>query len=132
MEKKIRQIRSDLRELRKLAHSIESSLAVKETHERRKAYLCSLEQTAEIVQEVERLNRVLASLRIEECIAKSSTLELKYMAAIGSLDRLDKSIILEGYINGKPYWKIGKETGYSERSIQRRANAAIEQLARKI
>lgn len=130
--KKIQEIRKDLRELRKLTHSIEAALTVKENHERRKAFLLSLEQTPEIISEVERTETVLSALKIEFCIAEANALELKYMEAINQLSRTDKTIILDGYINGKPYWKIGKDLGYSERSIQNRANSAIEQIARKI
>lgn len=132
MEKKIRQIRSDLRELRKLTHSIEAALTVKENHERRKAFLRSLPPTPEISVELQRIDEVLSALRIDECIAKSSALELKYMTAIGRLDRLDRSIIIEGYINGKPYWKIGKEMGYSEVGIKKRVERILEKLASNI
>ena len=54
------------------------------------------------------------------------------MAAIGRLDALERMVIIEGYINGKPYWKIGKEMGYSERSIQNKVNSALDKLGRMI
>jgi len=54
------------------------------------------------------------------------------MDAISKLDPLDRTIILDGYINGKPYWKIGRDIGYTERGVQKRIGAIIEKLAKML
>ena len=59
-------------------------------------------------------------------------LESLYMEAISKLEPLDRTIILDGYINGKAYWKIGRDIGYTEVGIQKRVNKIIEILANLI
>ena len=51
------------------------------------------------------------------------------MEAINKLEPFDKTIILDGYINGKAYWKIGRDIGYTERGVQKRVSIAIELIA---
>lgn len=127
-------IKSDLKTLRKLTHSIESSLQVKERHERRLAYLKQSRGMDESNKntEIEKLHRLLRSLKVDELIRQSTDLETLYMDAINKLEPLDRTIILEGYINGKAYWKIGRDIGYTERGVQNRINAIIEKLSKMI
>ena len=131
MEKE--KIKRDLRRLRKVAHDIEVSMRVKETHEKRLVYLSSLSPlTDEAKAEAEKIRRNLATLRIEESIKEATALESRYMRAISSLDPLDRTIILDGYINGKAYWKIGRDIGYTERGVQNRIGAIIERLSKML
>lgn len=129
---KTEQIKKDLRRLRKLSHSIEVSLAIKERHERRRELLMQGEQTDEVREEIAKIDRVLSSLRIEDHIKQATALEERYMDAIGHLEPLDKTIILDGYINGKAYWKIGRDIGYTEAGIQKRMNKIIDTLSKVI
>lgn len=127
-------IKSDLKTLRKLTHSIESSLQVKERHEKRLAYLKQSRGMDESNKntEIEKLHRLLRSLKVDELIRQSTDLETLYMDAINKLEPLDRAIILEGYINGKAYWKIGRDIGYTERGVQNRINTIIEKLSKMI
>lgn len=125
---KTEQIKKDLRRLRKLAHSIEVATTVKERHTRRKELLMQGEQNEETQEEISRIDRVLSSLRVEEHIKQATALEERYMEAIGRLDPLDKTIILDGYINGKAYWKIGRDIGYTEDGIKKRVGKIIEKI----
>lgn len=129
--KRAEDVRRELRELRRLTHHIEAALKVKENHEKRIAYLLEV-GTAEAAVEAEKVKNLIGTLRIEESIAGANELEGRYMAAIGRLDRLDRTIILEGYISGKPYWKIGKEIGYSERGVQERTRVIVEKLSKML
>lgn len=131
MKKKQEMIRRELRDLRRLTHSIDTMLTLRDNHERRIRYLTE-KGTPEAQSEAERIKALLDGLKIEETIARANELEARYMSAIGKLEPLERTVIIEGYINGKPYWKIGKEMGYSERSIQSRVNAALEKLAKLI
>lgn len=127
---RVQEIRRELRELRRLTHSIDSMLTLRDNHERRIAYLGTCGPGAEA--EIERIKAALDALKIRETIAKANELETRYMGAIGRLDAPLRTVIIEGYINGKPYWKIGREMGYSERSVQTKVNAALEKLAKMI
>ena len=122
-------VRRDLRNLRKLTHSIEVSLQVKERHEKRLAWLKERQPTKEVKSDIEQIQKVLATLDIEKYISKATAIEAKYMEAINKLEPFDKTIILDGYINGKAYWKIGRDIGYTERGVQKRVSIAIELIA---
>lgn len=132
MTAKAQTVKKELRKLRTLTHSIEATLRTRELHERRRAALREREATAEVKSELLRLERIIAAMSIEAESRAASELELKYMTAINSLEPIDKTIILDGYINGKPYWKIGRDIGYSERGIQERALKLLEKLAKMI
>ena len=129
MEKmqKMKKIRSDLRELRKLSHAITAQLELKHRYEERRAYLVSL-ASFDVYLEIERIDAILATLKIEDSIKRAGELELEYMKAIGKLGIIDKTIIIDGYLNGVPYWKIGKKLGYSEDGIKKRASRALDKL----
>ena len=127
-------IKKDLKTLRRLTHSIESSLQVKERHERRLLYLKESRGMDEVTRmdEIKKLDSILLGLKVEELIRESTSLETLYMSAINKLEPLDRAIILDGYINGKAYWKIGRDIGYTERGVQNRISTIIDKLAKMI
>lgn len=127
MEKE--KVKNDLRRLRKITHSITVALECKQNHERRLEVLRNGRQTQETIEEIKKLEEVLGSLHIEENIKKATALESLYMEAIDKLEGFDKIIIIDGYINGKAYWKIGRDIGYTEVGIRKRVEKAIEKLA---
>ena len=132
MTAKAQTVKKELRKLRTLTHSIEATLRARELHERRRAALREREATAEVKSELLRLERIIAAMSIEAESRAASELELKYMTAINSLEPIDKTIILDGYINGKPYWKIGRDIGYSEDGVKKRARLALVKLAENL
>lgn len=123
-------IKRDLRLLRKITHSIEVSLTVEKRHKERLEVLQKQEQTEEVKQNIADIEAVLASLDTAKYIQRATELESRYIEAINKLDPLDKTIILDGYVNGKAYWKIGRDIGYTEVGVQKRVNKIIEILAR--
>ena len=128
-DEKIAKIKKDLRRLRKITHSVEVALQVKERHERRLSYLEREKPTKENIEEAQKIRTNLSSLRIDDIIKEATALESLYMEAISKLEPLDSTIILDGYINGKAYWKIGRDIGYTEIGIQKRVSRIIEILA---
>ena len=123
-------IKRDLRLLRKITHSIEVSLTVEKRHKERLEVLQKQEQTEEVKQNIADIEAVLATLDTAKYIQRATELESRYIEAINKLDTLDKTIILDGYVNGKAYWKIGRDIGYTEVGIQKRVNKIIEILAK--
>lgn len=107
-------------------------MQVKERHERRLSYLEREKHSKENIEEAQKIRKNLASLRIDDIIKEATTLESLYMETISKLEPLDRTIILDGYINGKAYWKIGRDIGYTEVGIQKRVNKIIEILANLI
>lgn len=132
MSAKVERVKKELRALRRINHGIDVYLSLRERHEKRLAFLRSLEQSEETAGEIAKLEKLVASMDTARYISEATRIEEKYMAAINALEPVDRTIILEGYINGVPYWKIGRDIGYSERGIQKRAAAAIEWIARRI
>ena len=123
-------IKRDLRLLRKITHSIEVSLTVEKRHKERLEVLQKQQQTEEVKQSIADIEAVLATLDTAKYIQRATELESRYIEAINKLDPLDKTIILDGYVNGKAYWKIGRDIGYTEVGVQKRVNKIIEILAR--
>lgn len=87
MEKE--KVKSDLRRLRKITHSITVALECKQNHERRLEVLRNGRQTQETIEEIKKLEEVLGSLHIEENIKKATALESLYMEAIDKLEGFD-------------------------------------------
>lgn len=123
-------IKRDLRLLRKITHSIEVFLTVEKRHKERLEVLQKQQQTEEVKQNIADIEAVLATLDTAKYIQRATELESRYIEAINKLDSLDKTIILDGYVNGKAYWKIGRDIGYTEVGIQKRVNKIIEILAK--
>ena len=128
-DEKIAKIKKDLRRLRNMTHSIEVLLKVKEMQEKRISYLEWERQVIGSDEAAEKIRENLAALRIYENIKEVTTLESEYIEAISNLDPLDRTIILDGYINGKAYWKIGREIGYTEAGVKKRMQKIFEKLA---
>lgn len=132
LDDKILTIKQDLRQLRKLTHSIEAYLEMEKRHKARLELLkMTLKQEISIL-EIDKIEKILKSINVKKHIEQASMLEEKYMKAIDKLDPLDKTIIIEGYINGKAYWKLGKEIGYSTTGIQNRIKVIIKQIAKNL
>jgi DNA-directed RNA polymerase specialized sigma24 family protein len=131
-DEKIAKIKRDLRQLRKITHSIEVAMKVKEGREKRLEVLRSAKPSDDTVCEIQKIEHTISSLHIEESIKRSTALETLYMDAINNLDPLDKTIILDAYINGKAYWKIGRDIGYTEIGVQKRIKRILENLASMI
>ncbi len=128
-EEKIAQVKQDLRHLRKITHSIEVALQVKERHEKRIEVLRQGKQSPENIDEIMKIEKVLSALHIEESIKRATELELRYVGAIEKLEPLDKAIIEDCYINGNAYWKAGRSIGFSPEGIRKRAGKAIKRLS---
>lgn len=131
-DEKIETIKKDLRQLRKVTHSIEALMTMKEKHEKRLEYLSGLPPSVEVDEEKQKIKRLLEKIDIQGYIARATALEEKYMAAIDKLDPFDKKIIVDGYINGKAYYKIGWEIGFSTPGIQNRISIIIKKIANLI
>lgn len=122
-------IKRDLRQLRKVTRSIEALMTMKDKHEKRLEYLSGLPPSEAVDEEKKRIEELLKRIDIQGYIARATTLEEKYMAAIDKLDPLDKKIIIDGYINGKAYYKIGWDIGFSTQGVQNRTTIIIKKIA---
>lgn len=132
LDDKILTIKQDLRQLRKLTHSIEAYLEMEKRHKARLELLKTIPKQEISILEIDKIEKILKSINVKKHIEQASMLEEKYMKAIDKLDPLDKTIIIEGYINGKAYWKLGKEIGYSTTGIQNRIKVIIKQIAKNL
>jgi DNA-directed RNA polymerase specialized sigma subunit len=127
--KEINEVKKDLKELKKSMYASRAIESAVETHLARIKTLKNLPQTERIIaiilKEETLLNRLNALGRVEE----AQLLENRYMEAILSLDPTDKTIALNTYINGVPYWKTGTELGFSEEGVRKRITKIIKKIA---
>lgn len=128
-DEKIETIKKDLRQLRKVTHSIEALMTMKDKHEKRLEYLSGLPPSESVEEEKRKIVSLLEKVDIQGYIARATALEERYMAAIDKLDPLDKKILIDGYINGKAYYKIGWDIGFSTQGVQNRISIIIKKIA---
>ena len=125
----LNQIRQELKLLKKIQHSIDTLIEVENSHKQRLEVLLTKKQTDSVKEDIVKIKDIISNLGTEQYIRRATEIETKYWSAINSLSPIDKTIILDGYINGTQYWKIGNKVGYSERSIQRRVPEIIKIIA---
>lgn len=123
-----RRVKEELRQLRVLNHTIRSAEQTRKMYEARLSILQRVPEDKQNKELIARLEELLDKLRVEKEIEKAAKIEEKYINALNQLSPLDRSIIKDACINGKAYWKIGQEIGYSERWIQDRVHKIIEQI----
>lgn len=127
--KGLNEVKKDLRELKKHAHAIEKLKMAQSTHMARIKMLERMLPSDKANELIKKEMAHLEALPICKEIDKAREIEEKYMGAIMALDPIEKSIVVDTYINGVPYWKIGIELGYSEEGIRKRLAKAIKSIA---
>lgn len=132
MQSKINKVKKDLRAMKKSAHAIERLIEIQGAHFKRIDALNRLplgdEQKALIKCEME----LISHLGVEKEIEKSVEIEKKYTAAMECLSLEDRAMLLDCYVSGKPYWKIGMEYGFSEEGARKHIGAIIKKIAGRI
>ena len=131
-KEKIKVIKDDLKNLRNLNKSIESYISMERRHRKLLDYLDTIPETSiSLTKKAEIIDRI-GSIDIGDCISRAIDYEKKYLEIIDKLPPLDRKIIMDGFISGKPYWKIGNEIGYSTRGIENRVSVIVKQIAKNI
>ena len=126
---KIDEVKKDLKNLRLYNRSISKLKELMTTHEMRIKMLEKMGENERIKGIIAKERSLLSSLDFATKIDNALSLEEKYMGFITSLDPLDRDIIIDAYINGLPYWKIGLEIGYSEEGVRKKVSKIIKEIA---
>ena len=124
----IKEIKSDLRQLKKTIHIIEALKRSQARYTERIDTLSKFVQTPKIKEQIEATKKVMSLLKIEEYIKEANELESKYIPIINNLEPIEKTIIMESFFDGKPYWKIGLDLGYEEETVRKK----IDRILRKM
>ena len=124
-DEKAKKIKKELRALRKINKSIEASFRMRSKYEKRLNYLKNNLQA----KEAERVQTLLAGLKIDEQIIRATEMEAKYMTIIDKLEPIDRTIIIDACINGKTYLAIGMDVGYSEEGVRKRIDRICYKIA---
>ena len=127
--KEIKEVKKDLNELRKLTHAIKAIESAANMHKSRIKLLCNLAPSDKIKELILKEEELLKTIYSADKIEETQRLEKSYMNAIMSLDPTDRSIALNTYINGLPYWKTGLEVGYTEEGVRKRIAKIVKQIA---
>lgn len=122
----MKKVKAELKELRHLNHSIDALMSVQNRLCERLEWLRSKSNVDK--DEIEKTCRQIASINLTDKITRSIMLEQKYMAIIEQLPTIDQTIILEAFINGLPYWKVGQIVGYSQDGIKKRIPLALAKV----
>ena len=126
---KTEEVKKDLKNLKLHNQSVLKLKEVMDTHLMRIKMLERMEKSDKTEELIKKEQRLLSSLDFTAKIDKALILESKYMEIITSLNPLDRTIILDAYINGLPYWKIGTSLGYSEEGIRKKISKIIKSIA---
>lgn len=124
----INTIKKDLRQLKKTIHIIDALKGVQERYIKRIESLSRLIQTDRIKEQIKTTKAVLALMNIDQYIEEATSLESKYMYAINQLEPIEKAIILDSFVNGMPYWRVGLKLGYTEESLRKKADKIMRKL----
>lgn len=127
--KGINEVKRDLRELKKHTHAIERLQEAQSTHLARIKMLERLNQPEKTKEIIEKELRHIELLPLCEEINSARELEEKYMTAISALGPIEKSIVIDTYINGIPYWKVGARLSYSKEGVRKRLAKAIKEIS---
>lgn len=124
----IKQVKEDLKELKKTVHLIDTLIRTKN------AYAYRIKELNEMGkgEKASELAAMIEQMQIERCLKGAIELQNKYSEAIATLGVVDKTIVLEYYINGLTAWKIGNKLGYSEEAIRKHLAKALAQIAKAI
>ncbi|MBQ7761374.1 MAG: hypothetical protein IJ400_04890 [Clostridia bacterium] len=126
---KLDKIKEDLRSMRKNAHVIDGLYNLQKTHEKRISLLEKLKRGERVQGAILQEKQSLEQIDVLGYIQRSRDLESRYMRAIESLDPIDRTIIMESFINGVAYWKIGNKLGFTSEGIRKRIQRAITKIA---
>ena len=124
----IKEIKKDLRQLKKTIHIIDALKRSQARYTDRIETLSKFQQTPKIKQQIETTKKVMSLLRIEDYIKEANEIESKYMDAINSLEPIERTIIIESFLNGKPYWKIVQDLGYEEETVRKKVNRILRKI----
>ena len=132
MKSKINIVKRDLRLLKKNSHAVKRIIEIQGLHFKRISALEKMEKSEENKVIIKREKEIIQRLRLKEVMAESAEIERKYLSALDTLHPRDKAMVLDCFVVGMPYWKLGAEYGYSEEGVRKHINALIRELASKV
>ena len=129
MESKINIVRKELRALKKSSRVIKRLIEAQGIHYKRIEALCKMEENEKIKALILREKEIISALGIDKQIEKSASLEEKYIGAINALSPSDKAMMLDCFLNGMPYWRLGMEYGFAEEGARKHIEALVKKIA---
>lgn len=129
MKSKIYKVKRDLRALKKSSHALERLISIRGTHYTRIKLIESLPKSPENEMLLAKEKELISALDVAKLIKENEAIEEKYMGAISTLPSRDRAMVLDCYINGMPYWKIGLEYGYSEEGARKHVETIVKKIA---
>ncbi len=121
-------VKQDLRELKKTVHLIDTLIRTRDEYAYRIKRL-SESNRIKSKKEALALESLISKIDIERHVKKALEIQSRYTGAIAQLGTVDKTILIEYYINGTPAFKVGRTLGYSEDGIRKRLGKAIKKIA---
>ncbi len=132
MENKINIVKKELRALKKSSRAVQRIIEIQGIHFKRIRALERLSDEEKAKELIKKERDIIDALGLSEHIEENEKLEKKYMDALNSLDTVDKAMMLDCYINGMPYWKIGMTYGFAEEGARKHIDAIVRKIAATI
>ena len=124
----VKTIKNDLRQLKKTVHIIDAMKDTQQRYLKRIETLSKFVQTEQIKDQINTTKKLLNLMDIDTYIKDAIEIEQKYMSVINKLEPIEKTIIIESFINGKPYWKIGMDLFYSEETVRKKVDKILRKM----
>ena len=112
-------VRRELSQLRRLSQNADAVCRARERRRRR----------MELLHRKEDIAGEKAFSAYESEMDRLIDMEARYIAAGGSFEAFDRSILLDCLIGGKTYRAFGEKNGYSAESVRKRAGYIIKRLS---
>lgn len=129
MKSKIEIVKSELKELKSLAHKIESMIKAQKTFDKLKNDVLSCDSVS--VGAKKRFVKKCSKISLEKAIDRYADLAIKYSNLIKGLSDFEQAIFIECYINGSTYTTIALKFNYSEEGIRKRLKKIIVKIAER-
>ena len=127
-KEKLQRVKTDLKELKKTVHLINTMIRTRNEYLYRIKLLSSLHREKSRA-EARALTKALELMNIEEQIERANKTKEKYISAIYALPLTDKAIAIDYFLNGTPAVKIALSLSYSEDGIRKRLPKIINKIA---
>lgn len=128
----IDRVRSELRELRKLSHAIDSGVRANNRLERYIKLMSERERESyRIIELRERLN--IQKRNTDSFTDKAAELLSKYSKAISKLEDLtERTIATDAFLNGQNYKSVARSVFMSEAGVKKRVQRIYEKISKII
>lgn len=126
--KTIERIKEDLATLAKARQILRTHEEAEKHLQKDIAHIKRYPVNAEQIEAVQKLNATIESLQVKSQRLLATNLEYEYSQAFEKLPPIERSLIIERYINGKTYEQIADNYHYSAERVRKKIGEIIGRI----